>query len=135
MKINASNIILLISVFLSSSAHADDPIRGQMLFKTRCSTCHWIANKPNRKNKLGPNLAGLFDRKAGTAPHYSTYSKDLLQYGKPWSRETLDAFIKEPKLIAPKTKMQYSYVGLRKSEDRRDIISYLQKMSNDPMAD
>jgi cytochrome c len=41
-------------------------------------------------NKIGPGLAGVFGRPAGTAPNFH-YSKAMIDYAKRWDEQTLDS--------------------------------------------
>jgi cytochrome c len=43
-----------------------------------------------------------------------------------WDNNNLDSFLKKPKEWAPGTKM--SYVGIKKGEDRANVIKYLQSL-------
>ena len=53
---------------LAGSAWADgDPANGAKLFKLKCTICH---SATAGQNKVGPSLAGVFDRKAAMAPNY-----------------------------------------------------------------
>ena len=45
-----------------------------------------------------------------------------------WTPEELSAFLTSPKGYAPGTTM--GFAGLRKVEDRADVIAYLQSVSN-----
>ena len=43
-----------------------------------------------------------------------------------WTDEALDEYLTAPKKFVPGTKMVFA--GLKKSEDRRDLISYLKSL-------
>ncbi len=60
-----------LSVPLTASAEGD-AAAGEKVF-VHCAPCH--STKPG-ENKLGPSLAGVFGRKAGTEPGFS-YSSAL----------------------------------------------------------
>ncbi len=77
--------------------------------------------------KVGPHLNGIFGRPAGTSEGYS-YSKAMIEAGEEgliWTEETLDEFMVRPKTFIKKTKMNFS--GLRKKEDRRNLIAFLRE--------
>ncbi len=95
-----------------------DLAKGEKMFK-KCKTCHSLEEG---KKKIGPSLAGLFGRAAGTVEGYK-YSKAMKESGIVWDEETLDAFLAKPKDLVPKTKM--SFPGIKKEQDRIDIIAYL----------
>ena len=52
-------IIIVILIF--SVANAADPVNGKKVFK-KCVACHSLQEG---KNKIGPSLYNLLDRKAG----------------------------------------------------------------------
>jgi cytochrome c len=89
-----------------------------------CSTCHTLpAGAPNM---TGPNLHGVFGRKAATLPGFS-YSDALKASGWTWDAARIDAWITDPKVALPGTKM--TFVGLKDPKDRTDVIAYLMVMS------
>jgi cytochrome c len=113
------SLLLASSVILgmAGSAWADgDAARGKTLF-SRCSTCHTITNQ----NKVGPSLAGVVGRKAGTVEG-ARYSKALPASGIVWGDQTLDSFLADPAKVVPGTSMM---VKLPNAQDRADIIAYL----------
>ena len=72
-----------------------DVASGEKIFK-KCSACHSI-NKGG-KNNIGPALYNVVGRKIGGVTDYK-YSKALVAYGKEWSFEELNGFIKPAKWI------------------------------------
>ncbi len=44
-----------------------------------------------------------------------------------WDDEKLDAYLKKPKEVVPKTKM--AFPGLRKDSDRANVIAYLKQFT------
>lgn len=62
---------------------AGDPAAGQKVFN-KCKTCH-EADQP--KNKVGPNLVGLFGRKAGSVADFN-YSEAMKNSNVVWSETT-----------------------------------------------
>jgi cytochrome c len=103
-----------------------DVARGEMLFKGRCAQCH-TANKGG-PNKQGPNLYGLFGRKAGSVPNYK-YTPANQNSGVVWSEETLFEYLLNPKKYIPKTKMNFP--GFKSEQDRADVIAYLKKVTSE----
>ena len=103
-----------------------DVTSGEKIFK-KCAACHSI-NKGG-KNKIGPALYNVVGRAVGGVDDYK-YSKALASYGKEWSFEELNGFLKKPASYLKGTKM--SYAGLRKEKDRASVIKYLNQSSDSP---
>ena len=103
-----------------------DATSGEKIFK-KCAACHSI-NKGG-KNKIGPALYNVVGRTVGGVDDYK-YPKALASYGKEWSFEELNGFLKKPASYLKGTKM--SYAGLRKEKDRASIIKYLNEKSDNP---
>ena len=110
-------------LFLASPALAGDPASGEKVFK-KCKSCHVV----EEKHKTGPHLVNLFGRTAGTAEGFKKYSKAITESGIVWDEQTLDAFLAAPKKYLKGTKM--AFAGLKKEEDRTDVIAYLKQFSN-----
>ena len=85
-----------------------------------CSTCHTLPE--GGPNMTGPNLHGIFGRKAGTLPGFN-YSDGLKAAGWTWDAAHIDTWITDPKADVPGTKM--TFAGLKDPKDRTDVIAYL----------
>jgi cytochrome c len=85
-----------------------------------CQTCHTVVE--GGPNMTGPNLHGVFGRKAASAPGFN-YSDALKATGWTWDAAHLDTWITDPKVAAPGTKM--TFAGLKDPKDRTDLIAYL----------
>lgn len=96
-----------------------DPVRGRTVF-SQCSGCHTTTIKDN----VGPHLAGVFGRTAGTVAGFS-YSKAMAASGTVWNESTLDAFLAAPSNAIPGTSMP---IALPRAEDRVDVIAYLKTL-------
>ena len=92
---------------------------GQSKFAL-CQTCHTLTQ--GGPNMTGPNLHGIFGRKAASVPGFS-YSDDLKAAGWTWDAQRIDTWITDPKAVLPKTKM--TFAGLKDPKDRTDVIAYL----------
>jgi cytochrome c len=103
-----------------------DVASGEKIFK-KCAACHSIDK--GGKNKIGPALYNVVGRVVGGLEDYK-YSKTLASYGKQWTFEELNGFLKKPASYLKGTKM--SYAGLRKEKDRASIIKYLNQKSDNP---
>jgi cytochrome c len=61
-----------------------------------------------------------------------TYSPALQAMGGVWSFDKLNYFLKKPKDMIPKTKMNFN--GLSKVQDRANLIAYLRQQADSPVA-
>ncbi len=95
-----------------------DAAAGEKVFK-KCKVCHSF--DPGKK-KIGPHLMGVVGRKAGSVEGYK-YSKAMAAAEITWNEENLDKFLTKPKAFLKKTKM--SFAGLKKEDQRADLIAYL----------
>ena len=95
---------------------------GEAVF-AKCKSCHTIdAGGPNG---TGPNLHGVLGRISGTHAGFA-YSPAMVEHGKTlgaWTFEELSEFVAAPQKHTPGTKM--TFVGLKKPEDRINLIAYL----------
>ena len=116
-------MIALLSVawltMLSTGAVAEEP--GETLFKKNCAICHTLEAG---KNKIGPSLAGVVGRKAGSVPGFA-YSAANKNSGDIWDAQTLDTYLADPRKFMPGTKMVFA--GLKNPEDRKALIEYLKE--------
>ena len=95
--------------------------RGQTLF-LQCRACHSLeAGEPH---KVGPNLNGMFGRKAGVAAGFD-YSPAVMESDIVWSPEALDAWLERPSDFLPGNRMVF--IGVKKPADRANLIAYLQQ--------
>lgn len=92
---------------------------GKTVF-VQCQACHSIEAG---KNMIGPSLAGVVGRAAGTVAGFA-YSDANKNSGITWSKEKLFQYLEKPARVVPGTKM--SFVGLPKPQDRADVIAYLE---------
>ena len=112
----------IMALFASTSA-AD----GAKVFK-KCLACHSI--EKGGPNKIGPNIFGVLNRKAGSISDYK-YSKAMAAYGKVWSFEEMNGFLTKPKDWIKGTKM--SFIGLKSAKDRAAVILYMNENTDNPL--
>ncbi len=111
----------LVMVGFVTEASAQDAAAGEKVFK-RCAACHAVG--PSASNKAGPELNGLVGRKIAGVADYG-YSDALKTFGegKSWDEATLDKWLESPKGLVDGTSM--AFAGLKKEEDRKNLVAYL----------
>lgn len=110
-----------LTLLVTGTAYAQgDAANGEKVYR-RCQACHVVNNEQNR---VGPHLVGLFGRKAGAVEGYN-YSDALKSSDITWDEATLDQWLADPKGFIPKNKM--AFPGLKKEEERADVIAYLKQ--------
>ncbi len=113
--------IMALTMLGGPALAAGDAAQGEKVFN-RCKACHAVEAG---KNKIGPSLAGLFGRKAGTVDGFTKYSDALKGSKIVWDDGTLAAYLADPKKTVPGTKMVFA--GLKKDADIEDVIAYLKQ--------
>lgn len=108
---------------------AADKAAGEQLFKTKCATCH--TPEQGGPNKQGPNLWGVVGRGKGSHAGF-TYSPGMLEKGGNWEFQDISEFLAKPSGYIKGTRM--AFAGLKKPEDRANVIAYLNSLgSNKPV--
>ena len=100
-----------------------DIAKGAKVFN-KCKACHKLEKGANA---TGPYLYGVVGRPVDTAEGYR-YSGALEKVVDVWTPENLFHFLENPKAFAPGTKM--GFAGLKKPEDRANLIAYLDSLDN-----
>lgn len=93
----------------------------------KCASCHTF--EKGGANKIGPNLWNIVGANMAHLDSFA-YSGALKGMGKAWDYEALSEFLYSPKDYVKGTKM--TYAGLKKDQDRADIIVYLRSLSDNP---
>lgn len=103
----------------STPALADgDAAAGEKVFK-KCQTCH---TTEAGKHKMGPSLAGVFGRTAGTVDGFK-FSDTMAGSGIVWDDQTISDYVANPKKFMPGNKM--AFPGIKGEDDREDLIAFL----------
>lgn len=112
---------------LLASADLED---GAKVFK-KCAACHTAVE--GGANKVGPALWNVVNRAAAGVDGFG-YSTPMKEYGaegsKPWVYENLNKFLLKPKAYIKGTSM--GFAGLKKENDRANVIAYLRSLSTSP---
>ena len=113
---------------LGSAALAQDIEKGEKIFR-KCAACHSVEN--DGAKRAGPNLRGVIGRPVGSLEGfaYSAAIKEGNAAGDIWTEEHLAEFITNPKAMYKGNKM--SFAGLKKEDERADVIAYLKSLSED----
>ena len=131
--------IFIAAAAVAAPASAQDPARGQEVFK-QCRACHAVG--PAARNKAGPQLNGVVGRHAGTVEGYaySPLNKSAGEAGLVWTEENLVSYLEDPNVFLKKflndngkadkatgsTKMIFKVPS---EQDRKDVVAYLKKFS------
>ncbi len=97
-----------------------DPVAGGKLFATQCSGCHTLDAA-----KIGPPLAGVVGRRAGSVPGYP-YSAALAKSGIVWTPAALERWLAGPQADVPGALMP---MAVPDPATRQAIIAYLRQQS------
>ena len=112
---------VMIALGISPAFAAGDAAKGQADFVRECALCHTIGK--DEPNRFGPNLFGITERKAASAPGYD-YSPEFITMATwTWSPDAVASFIVAPRLTIPGNKMS-AFPGVADSE-LDDLIAYL----------
>ncbi len=99
-----------------------DAAAGKSVF-AQCRTCH-VTDKG--VNRVGPSLAGIIGRKAGSVEGFN-YSPANKEGGITWTEEQMYVYLENPQRTIPKTKMIFA--GIPDAQKRADVIAYLKDPS------
>ena len=121
MKMSAAIVSAILAASAGAALADGDAEKGKKVFNA-CKACH---SADDETNKVGPHLKGLIGRKVASVAEYK-YSDDMIAFGTAnpvWDDATFLKYIENPKASVPKTKM--TYAGLKKEDQRADLLAYL----------
>lgn len=113
--------VALLLLALAGAAEASDaqPAASPPPGFVVCKGCH--ATQPG-KTIVGPSLAGIAGRKAGSLPGFA-YSEAMKQTDFRWDRANLDRWLTAPQKMVPGTKMPFT--GITDPARRAAVVDYL----------
>lgn len=128
--------LCLMSAPLFADGHATgDAEAGENVFK-KCKACHSVIDAEDnvvvKGGKVGPNLYGVYTRKAGTVEGFK-YGDDIIAAGEAgleWNEADFVEYVSDPRnflrayLDDKKAKSGMAF-KLRKEADRADVWAYL----------
>jgi cytochrome c len=95
-----------------------DVIDGRVAFQKRCTGCHALDHE-----KVGPRLAGVLGRKAGSVPMFP-YSDGLKGSNIVWNERLIDQWLTDPESLVPDNDMGFR---LNSPDERTAIIAFLKE--------
>jgi cytochrome c len=115
----AAVILMLTVLLMPKPAAASDIAAGQAAF-AKCKICHTVETGGRRP--VGPNLHGIFGRKAGTSDNFA-YSEAMKNSGIVWDDETLAKYLHNPREFIPGNKM--AFPAIKDDKQIADLLAYL----------
>jgi cytochrome c len=100
---------------------AGDAVKGEAVFLRECLLCHTVGR--GERNGFGPNLFGITQRKAASAPGYAYSPAFITMATWTWSPDGIASFIAAPALTIPGNRMGV-FQGVADA-DADDLIAYL----------
>ena len=101
---------------------AGDAAKGQRVFNQQCRACHTLDK--DGASTVGPNLHGVFGRKAGTAAGFE-FSDAMKASGIVWDDKTMAEYNRDPKGKVPGTKMVFN--GVKQQGQLDDLVAFLKQ--------
>lgn len=117
MRLLAAAVVF--ALIAGSAQAAPDLVNGAKQFN-KCKSCHTIVK--GGKHLVGPNLNGVFGRKAGSATGFN-YSPAMKAVTYKWDEAKLDTYLTDPRGTIKGNRM--SFPGIKVVKDRADLIAYL----------
>ena len=123
-------VIALLWALTTAGVRAEDAVdltAAAKQFVTSCGVCHTV--EPGAPIRQGPNLNGVYGRKAATLAEFPGYSDALKKAsadGLVWKDDVLDKWIAGAADYIPGVAMMYAQPD---PEKRKLVIAYLKSLS------
>ena len=111
--------IVVLLLALAGCSRSEGPVDGAAVFGP-CASCHQTG--PNARGGFGPQLNGLFGRRAGSTADFK-YSDAMEASGIVWGERTLAAYLRDPDKTVPGTKMRFW--GIHDEREMAALLAYL----------
>jgi cytochrome c len=119
MRLRALLATAAFTTMLAAPAFAADAEHGKALFAP-CAACH-----TDRADALGPNLKGVYGRKAAGLDDFR-YSNAMKRANLVWDDDNLRAYIRDPQGKVKGNRMPYG--GMSEAKDVDDVVAYLKTL-------
>ena len=114
---------MLVLLLCAGNALADDTTAGDAELQ-KCRICH--ALNQGGGNRVGPDLFGVFGRKAGIIVGFP-YSDAMKNSDIVWDDETLAKFLRDPKDFLPGNRM--SFPGIKDQTALQGLLARLKQVT------
>ncbi len=118
MQVTRLCLAAIVIAVANPAPAAEDVGAGQEIYQAQCSACH--SNKPG-VNGIGPSLAGVAGRKAGSLSGFH-YTPAISGSGLSWDAKTFIQFLADPTKLVPGTAMT---VMVPDETGRANLFAYL----------
>jgi cytochrome c len=117
----AKTALVMIGLLRAASALAQEADSAAAELK-KCQICHSL--NEGGANRVGPNLHGVFGRKAGSVAGFN-FSEAMKASGIVWDDETLAKYLRDPKDSLPGNRM--SFPGIKDEAVLGDLLHQLRQ--------
>jgi len=117
--IRSAVVAALLVLMLPRIAFAADAKAGEAVF-ARCKICHTV--QAGGPNTVGPNLHGVFGRKAGSHEGFA-YSEGMKNSGIVWDDDKIRQYLAKPRDFIPGNKM--AFPGIKDENEISNLLAYL----------
>lgn len=117
--LRTATVLMLCLVLAPRQGAAADAAAGRTAFN-KCRICHSV--EAGGRNPVGPNLHGMFGRKAGAVDGFA-YSAAMKDSGIVWDDDSVAKYLRDPKGFMPGNKM--AFPGIKDDKEMADLLAYL----------